>query len=70
MNNNLSQEEMEKLPSSFYTQAVAIFHLNEVGIEVKQTRIADWLDVSRANISQMCVKFCGPKRKNNQRYVF
>ena len=53
MNNNLSQEEMEKLPSSFYTQAVAIFHLNEVGIEVKQTRIADWLDVSRANISQI-----------------
>ena len=53
MNNNLSQEEMDKLPSSFYTQAVAIFHLNEVGIEVKQTRIADWLDVSRANISQI-----------------
>ena len=52
-NNKLSHEEMEKLPSSFYTQAVAIFHLTEVGIEVKQTRIADWLDVSRANISQI-----------------
>ena len=51
--NILSQDEMEKLPSSFYTQAVAIFHLNEVGIEVKQTRVAEWLDVSRANISQI-----------------
>jgi len=49
----LSHEEMEKLPSSFYTQAVAIFHLNEVGINVKQTRVAEWLDVSRANVSQI-----------------
>ena len=28
----LTQKEMEKLPESFYKQAVAIFHLNEVGI--------------------------------------
>ena len=54
MNRNiLTQKEMEKLPASFYTQAVAIFHLNEVGIEVKQTRVAEWLDVSRANVSQI-----------------
>ena len=49
----LTQKEMEKLPESFYKQAVAIFHLNEVGIEVKQTRVAEWLDVSRANVSQI-----------------
>ena len=54
MNRNiLTQKEMEKLPASFYKQAVAIFHLNEVGIEVKQTRVAEWLDVSRANVSQI-----------------
>ena len=51
--NILTQDEIEKLPSSFYKQAVSIFHLNEVGIVVKQTRVAEWLDVSRANVSQI-----------------
>ena len=46
MNNNpyvFTQKEIEKLPNSFYSHAEAIFHLTEVGIEVKQTRVADWL---------------------------
>ena len=33
----LSYEEIEKFPKSFYTHAEAIFHLKEVGIEIKQT---------------------------------
>ena len=56
MNNNpnvFPQIEIEKLPNSFYSHAEAIFHLSEVGIEVKQTRVADWLGVSRANVSQV-----------------
>ena len=56
MNNNpyvFTQKEIEKLPNSFYSHAEAIFHLTEVGIEVKQTRVADWLGVSRANVSQV-----------------
>ena len=47
------QSEIEKLPNSFYSHAEAIFHLSEVGIDVKQTRVADWLGVSRANVSQV-----------------
>ena len=46
MNNNpniFMQSEIEKLPNSFYSHAEAIFHLSEVGIDVKQTRVADWL---------------------------
>ena len=56
MNNNpniFAQSEIEKLPNSFYSHAEAIFHLSEVGIEVKQTRIAEWLGFSRANVSQV-----------------
>tara|TARA_B100000530_G_scaffold277106_1_gene190165 strand:- start:185 stop:874 length:690 start_codon:yes stop_codon:yes gene_type:complete len=56
MNNNpyvFTEKEIEKLPNSFYSHAEAIFHLSEVGIEVKQTRVADWLSVSRANVSQV-----------------
>ncbi len=56
MNTNpyvFTQKEIEKLPNSFYSHAEAIFHLTEVGIEVKQTRVADWLGVSRANVSQV-----------------
>jgi DtxR family Mn-dependent transcriptional regulator len=49
----LNQDEIDKFPNSFYSHAEAIFHLNEVGIEVKQTRVAEWLDVSRANVSQV-----------------
>tara|TARA_B110000014_G_C20079532_1_gene563905 strand:- start:443 stop:1120 length:678 start_codon:yes stop_codon:yes gene_type:complete len=51
--NILSQEEIEKFPHSFYSHAEAILHLSEVGIDIKQTRVADWLDVSRANVSQV-----------------
>ena len=56
MNNNpniFAQSEIEKLPNSFYSHAEAMFHLSEVGIEVKQTRIAEWLGFSRANVSQV-----------------
>ena len=56
MNNNpniFAQSEIEKLPNSFYSHAEAIFHLSEVGIAVKQTRIAEWLGFSRANVSQV-----------------
>ena len=54
MNKNiLAQEEIDKFPQSFYSHAEAIFHLSEVGIEVMQTRVADWLEVSRANVSQV-----------------
>jgi len=54
MNKNiLSQEEIEKFPHSFYSHGEAILHLSEVGIDIKQTRVADWLDVSRANVSQV-----------------
>ena len=56
MNNNpniFAQSEIEKLPNSFYSHAEAIFHLSEVGIEVKQTRVAEWLGFSRANVSQV-----------------
>ena len=49
----LSHEEIEKFPKSFYTHAEAIFHLKEVGIEIKQTRVAEWIGVSRANVSQV-----------------
>ena len=49
----LSHEEIEKIPKSFYTHAEAIFHLQEVGIEIKQTRVAEWIGVSRANVSQV-----------------
>ena len=49
----LTQDEIENLPNSFYSHAEAIYHLHEVGIEVKQTRVAEWLDVSRANVSQV-----------------
>mgnify|MGYP001213877160 FL=1 len=49
----LTYEEIEKFPKSFYTHAEAIFHLKEVGIEIKQTRVAEWLGVSRANVSQV-----------------
>ncbi|MDC3122579.1 hypothetical protein OA406_02130 [Acidimicrobiaceae bacterium] len=51
----LSYEEIEKFPKSFYTHAEAIFHLKEVGIEIKQTRVAEWLGVSRANVSQAII---------------
>lgn len=51
--NVFPQNEIEKLPNSFYSHAEAIYHLSEVGIEVKQTRVADWLGVSRANVSQV-----------------
>ena len=51
--NILEQNEIEKFPQSFYSHAEAILHLSEVGIDVKQTRVADWLDVSRANVSQV-----------------
>lgn len=47
------QHEIEKLPNSFYSHAEAIYHLSEVGMDVKQTRVADWLNVSRANVSQV-----------------
>ena len=56
MNNNpyiFTEKEIEKLPNSYYSHAEAIFHLTEVGIEVKQTRVAEWLGVSRANVSQV-----------------
>jgi len=56
MNNNPNifvQSEIEKLPNSFYSHAEAIFHLTEVGIDVKQTRVAEWLGFSRANVSQV-----------------
>ena len=56
MNNNPNifvQSEIEKLPNSFYSHAEAIFHLTEVGIKVKQTRVAEWLGFSRANVSQV-----------------
>ena len=56
MNNNpniFAQSEIEKLPNSFYSHAEAMFHLSEVGIAVKQTRIAEWLGFSRANVSQV-----------------
>ena len=56
MNSNpyiFTEKEIEKLPNSFYSHAEAIFHLTEVGIEVKQTRVAEWLGVSRANVSQV-----------------
>ena len=56
MNNNpnvFMQSDIEKLPNSFYSHAEAIFHLSEVGIDVKQVRVADWLGVSRANVSQV-----------------
>ena len=56
MNNNpniFAQSEIEKLPNSFYSHAEAMFHLSEVGIEVKQTRVAEWLGFSRANVSQV-----------------
>ena len=49
MNNNpnvFMQSDIEKLPNSFYSHAEAIFHLSEVGIDVKQVRVADWLGVS------------------------
>ena len=49
----LSHEEIEKFPQSFYTHAEAIFDLQEVGIEIKQTRVAEWIGVSRANVSQV-----------------
>ena len=49
----LTHEEVEKFPKSFYTHAEAIFHLQEVGIDIKQTRVAEWLGVSRANVSQV-----------------
>ena len=49
----LSHEEIEKFPKSFYTHAEAIFHLQEVGIEIKHTRVAEWIGVSRANVSQV-----------------
>ena len=49
----LSHEEIEIFPKSFYTHAEAIFHLQEVGIEIKQTRVAEWIGVSRANVSQV-----------------
>ena len=49
----LSHEEIEKFPKSFYNHAEAIFHLQEVGIEIKQTRVAKWIGVSRANVSQV-----------------
>ena len=39
--NVFPQNEIEKLPNSFYSHAEAIYHLSEVGIEVKQTRVAD-----------------------------
>ena len=51
--NIFAQSEIEKLPNSFYSHAEAIFHLSEVVIEVKQTRVAEWLGFSRANVSQV-----------------
>ena len=44
------QNELENLPNSFFSHAEAIYHLEEVGIEVRQTRVADWLGV---NVSQV-----------------
>ena len=52
-NHPFLQNELENLPNSFFSHAEAIYHLEEVGIEVRQTRVADWLGVSRANVSQV-----------------
>ena len=47
------QDLIENFPISFFSHAEAIYHLQEVGIEVKKTRVADWLESSRANVSQV-----------------
>ncbi len=47
------QELIENFPISFFSHAEAIYHLQEVGIELKKTRVADWLESSRANVSQV-----------------
>ena len=47
------QELIESFPISFFSHAEAIYHLQEVGIELKKTRVADWLESSRANVSQV-----------------
>ena len=47
------QELIEKFPTSFFSHAEAIYHLQEAGIELKKTRVADWLESSRANVSQV-----------------
>ena len=47
------QELIENFPISFFSHAQAIYHLQEVGIELKKTRVADWLESSRANVSQV-----------------
>ena len=47
------QELIENFPISFFSHAEAIYHLQEVGIELKKTRVADWLEASRANVSQV-----------------
>jgi len=47
------QELIENFPISFFSHAEAIYHLKEVGIELKKTRVADWLESSRANVSQV-----------------
>jgi len=47
------QELIENFPISFFSHAQAIYHLEEVGIELKKTRVADWLESSRANVSQV-----------------
>lgn len=47
------QELIENFPVSFFSHAEAIYHLQEVGIDLKKTRVADWLQTSRANVSQV-----------------
>ena len=47
------QQLIENFPLSFFSHAEAIFHLKEAGIELKKTRVADWLGSSRANVSQV-----------------
>ena len=47
------QQLIENFPVSFFSHAEAIFHLKEAGIELKKTRVADWLGSSRANVSQV-----------------
>ncbi len=47
------QELIENFPISFFSHSEAIYHLQEVGIELKKTRVADWLESSRANVSQV-----------------
>ena len=40
-----------KLPNSLFMPKQ--YSIYQVGIDVKQTRVVDWLGVSRANVSQV-----------------